>query len=500
MAKANTSVERSENEPLSALELPAAPAVAIDTRDVALDNIQQLRNIRPHFQGIESLAETMHVQGLLEPCCVRPAREDAEHAKAFELVYGYRRYLAAESLGWSTLRCEVREVSDEDMRRQIIIENFQRDDLTPVGVARAMYELKYSVFPPLTNAEVARQLGCDPSQVSHLLTMLIKLAPPRAEGAPPLAHEVAKQRVASMSTSTEADNVVPAPAPAPSDEGEGTQAEEDVDEGAKELDPSANMPLQESATTQGSGPLVMPGDPQGEDETPPELDILALVDAGTISASTAEIIASLDTREDHEQLTKLVLRHGWGAKKAAAWVRDSKKSEIAHAADDEELGPVEMINIADVTPLQSLRLRVDVTDEEIERIVLYAQLRNGMDQEMLDFIAERLGYQYESLWEYVSLLSDDEVAELKRRMAVRYVCAAHRFFALEPSLKDALGLPEDADNDVQRQAVEAAALALPGQLVDTLDLDGDEEPTDEDDPDMLEREDLEDFDEGEGDE
>jgi ParB-like chromosome segregation protein Spo0J len=456
MAKSKSGEEEDApaNEPLSALDLPAAPPVPIDTRDIPLTEIQQLVNIRPNFRGIEGLAETMHTEGQLEPCRVRPTPEGAVHGRPFELVYGYRRYLAAESLGWPSLRCEVHEVPDENLRRQLIIENFQREALSSLGEAKAMYELKYTASPPLSNAEVARQLGCDPSQVSHRLTMLIKLAPPRPEGAPLRAHEIAEQKALA----------------APEEGVDSAAATEDHEASESELDPAANTPLAEApkggsglAVVTPPGPLVLPGDLHGDDEAPPELDILALVDAGTISASTAETIASLDTREDQEQLTRLVLRHGWGVKKASAWVRDSKRSEAAHAADEEEIGPVEMIGIADVTPLQSLRLRPDVSAEQIERIVLYSQLRNGMDQEMLDFIAERLGYGYEALWDYVSLLSDDEVAELKRRMAVRYVSAAHRFFALESSLKDAFGIPEDAADDAQREAASAAALALPGE-------------------------------------
>ena len=58
------------------------------------------------------------------------------------MVVGYRRHLAARSLGWETIRCEVRDVPDDRKRRQLIIENFQREDLSPVAQARAMYGLK----------------------------------------------------------------------------------------------------------------------------------------------------------------------------------------------------------------------------------------------------------------------------------------------------------------------------------------------------------------------
>jgi len=465
-----TDHEETEPEgPLSAFDLPAAPRVPLDTRDIPVHDIQLLRNLRPQHHGIEGLAETMHTEGQLQACVVREAPPGAEHDKPFELIFGYRRHLAAQSLGWDTIRCEVRDVPNENMRRQLIIENFQRENLSPVAEARAMYDLKYSEDPPLSNAEIARQLGCDPSQVSNRLGMIIKLAPPRPADAPPLAHELAAKHEARPAIEEDEDDEMPELDNESSEPSTGDETHSSEDE------MSASVPEEEpeevhAASSPGGG-LALPGDDlpaeTGDNEEKPPLDILALVDNGTISASTAEVIASLDTRTDQEQLTKLVIRHGWSVKKAAAWAREAKRDDLEQASEDEALGPVEMLRMEDVVPLQKLRLRSDIEPSTIERIILYMQLRNGMDQEMLDYISERLGYSYETLWDYVSLLEDDQVLELKRRMAVRYVTAAHRFFSLEPTLKDSLGVPEDTDDEEGLAAAEAD-LALPGLDDDAL--------------------------------
>jgi len=434
-AKQAKKKDKEDEERLSALDLPAAPTPPLDLRNVPMADIEPMDNIRPAHHGIEGLAETMHAEGQLQPCVVRPAPADAKHQRQFELVFGYRRYLAAKSLGWETLQCAVRDVPNERKRRQLIVENFQRDELSDVAEARAFYELKYSHEPPLSNAEVARLLGCDPSHISHRLKMLINLSPPRPDGSAPYPHELQANK---------------------------------GEEGAPARDMSA--------------PLSLPGDLNTE---PPDgkkgntLDILSLVDDGALSASTAEVIASLDNRRDQEQLARLAIRHDWGVKKAAQWARESKKEDLIKASDSEELGPVEMLQIEDVTDLPRLRLK-EVQDEEVEKIVLYGQLRNGMDQEMLDYISEEMGYSYEGLWDYVRGLSSEHVSELKRRMAIRYITAPHRYKSLEPSLLDDLGVPEGQADEADLRLASEASTTLPGS--DDLGLNelGDEPEEDED--------------------
>ena len=108
----------------------------------------------------------------------------------------------------------------------------------------------------------------------------------------------------------------------------------------------------------------------------------------------------MDSREEQEKLTKLVLRNDWGVKKAAEWARGVKRNDIESATDDaDQMGPLAMLDMVDVMPLQTLRLRPDITESEIARLTLYMQLRNGMDREMLDYISEHFQFSYETLWE-----------------------------------------------------------------------------------------------------
>lgn len=402
--------EADEKAPLeSALDLPGAGPVPLDVRDIPLDEIAELENIRPTYHGIEGLAETMHLEGQLQPCLVRPAPEDATHGKPYELIFGYRRKRAAEYLrergieGWETLRCEVREVEGQGQLAKTIVENFQREELSPVAEARAMLALKHSQDPPLSNAEVARQLGCDPSHVSHRISMLIGLALPeqRAKALPEamLEHERKERKAESGS----------------------------VEERAEEAKVSHELDL--DAEPQPSGEL------EKAEEQKPRVDILEMVDRGEISASAAEVIASLDDREQQEKLAVLTKRHGWSVKKVASWAADVKEHKLDEGLDA-DLGPVEMVQIEDAVEMPRLVPRSNLSEGELERLNVYILLRNGMDREVLDYLEEEKGYPYERLWDYVRALDPDEVAELKRRLIYRYIGAAHRFHSWEASLRE----------------------------------------------------------------
>lgn len=388
------------------LQSPGADPVPLDVRDIPLDEIGETENIRPAYHGIEGLAETMHLQGQLQPCVVRPSPEEATHDKPYELVCGFRRRRAAEFLrekgvsGWDSLRCEVRDIPDNQRIRQTIVENYQREELGDVAEAKAMRMLKFSSDPPLSNVEVARELGCDPSHVSHRLKIL-ELELPK-----------------------------PAPVIEPI---KGEEGELPVDDAPATETAAVDNAVDVNAET--------PAEAQAEPEKEP-LDILDLVDKGKISASAAEVIVSLDERDDQEKLAELIVRNDWGVKKASNWARNVKEKTL-DPGEDRKLGPVEMLEISDVVPMTRLRPRDDLNESDVARIVLYALIRNGMDREMLEYLDVEMGVAFNQIWDYVAALSDANVAILTRRMALRYVGAAHRWFSLEPTLKDMLGAPEE---------------------------------------------------------
>ena len=81
------------------------------------------------------LADSMAANGLLQPITVRP------DADGFEIVAGERRYRAAMLLKWQEIPAIIRKVSDEQMLEIQILENLQREDVSPLDEATAFASL-----------------------------------------------------------------------------------------------------------------------------------------------------------------------------------------------------------------------------------------------------------------------------------------------------------------------------------------------------------------------
>ena len=116
-------------------------------------------------EALEELTRSVRAHGVVQPVVVRPVGEDR-----YELVAGERRWRAAQGAGLATVPAVVREVSDKVALSIAIIENIQREDLTPLeearGVARLVEEFS------MTHREVAEAVGRSRPAVSNLLRLL----------------------------------------------------------------------------------------------------------------------------------------------------------------------------------------------------------------------------------------------------------------------------------------------------------------------------------------
>jgi ParB/RepB/Spo0J family partition protein len=430
-----------EESPTSAFDLPSSEPRLIETKQILLEDIAELANIRGVYHGIEGLAETMHLDGQLQACWVRPAKPDAEHGRSYELIFGYRRKRAVELLcereveGWDSLRCEVRDVPDGEELTKIIVENWQREAPSPVAEAKAMMALKESQDPPMTNTEIARQLGCDPSQISHRLSLL-SLAMPEEESPAELE---ASDNDSQEPLSSSVDNTI----------------------NASSIVPVIDQDNQQQASKEKTGTEK----PTKKGKEKKKVDILQMVHDGEINPSTAEVIAGIDNREEQEQLALLSKKHDWSVKKATAWAKKAKEHRLDEGSDA-EMGPIEMVTVDDVVDLPSLNVRNDLSAAEIKQVTLYILLRNSMDREVMDYLEIKMGVPFSSYWLYVRGLKEDQVQELINRMTIRYIGAAHRFSDIEPELKDDLGAPEDQPSDILNQdlSLPAAQIAEDRQL------------------------------------
>ncbi|KTR59873.1 chromosome partitioning protein ParB [Exiguobacterium indicum] len=121
---------------------------------------------RTVFDGdrIEELAVTIAEHGLLQPIVVR------KQGTGYEIIAGERRYRAVRSLGWETIPAIVKEMTDETTASLALIENLQREDLTPIEEAEA-YE-RLLALQDITQEVLARKLGRSQSTIANKLRLL----------------------------------------------------------------------------------------------------------------------------------------------------------------------------------------------------------------------------------------------------------------------------------------------------------------------------------------
>src|SRR5699024_2170477 len=85
-------------------------------------------------EKIVELAQTIHTHGMIQPIVVREI--DDPHKK-YEIIAGERRYRAVVHLGWETIPAIIRQMNDKETASVAVIENLQREELTPIEEAQA---------------------------------------------------------------------------------------------------------------------------------------------------------------------------------------------------------------------------------------------------------------------------------------------------------------------------------------------------------------------------
>jgi ParB family chromosome partitioning protein len=115
-------------------------------------------------EKIESLAESIRKDGLLQPVIVRRVGDE------YELVMGERRIQAARLAGVPAVPAVLRDVADIDTLRLALVENLQRENLNPLEIAEA-YRILTESFG-LSMVELAEFLGKDRSTVTNTMRLL----------------------------------------------------------------------------------------------------------------------------------------------------------------------------------------------------------------------------------------------------------------------------------------------------------------------------------------
>lgn len=115
--------------------------------------------------ALQELADSIKVQGLVQPIIVKPIDHDR-----YEIIAGERRWRAAQMAGLDRVPVVVRQADNQATLAMALIENLQREDLNPietaVGLKRLMEDFE------LTQQAVADAVGRSRAAVSNLLRLL----------------------------------------------------------------------------------------------------------------------------------------------------------------------------------------------------------------------------------------------------------------------------------------------------------------------------------------
>ena len=116
-------------------------------------------------EALESLAESIRQNGILQPLLVRRKGDGI-----FELIAGERRFRAAKLANLSSVPVIVRNSKDDESTILALVENIQRQDLNPMEEAKAYTQLIEEFG--LTQEMVAEQVGRERSSVANILRLV----------------------------------------------------------------------------------------------------------------------------------------------------------------------------------------------------------------------------------------------------------------------------------------------------------------------------------------
>ena len=121
---------------------------------------------RKEFDGekLDELAQSIKENGIIQPIIVRQSP-----VIGYEILAGERRYRASLLAGLTSIPAVVKQLSDQEMMIQSIIENLQRENLNPIEEARAYESLVDKGF---THAEIADKMGKSRPYISNSIRLL----------------------------------------------------------------------------------------------------------------------------------------------------------------------------------------------------------------------------------------------------------------------------------------------------------------------------------------
>ncbi|WP_342599599.1 ParB/RepB/Spo0J family partition protein [Psychrobacillus sp. FSL H8-0483] len=115
-------------------------------------------------EAMKDLSESIKEHGVLQPIIVR------KKGSKYEIVVGERRFRASQKVSLDLIPAVIREFNDQQMMELAILENLQREDLTPIEEAEAYQNLMEHLN--LTQEQLAFRLGKSRPHIANHLRLL----------------------------------------------------------------------------------------------------------------------------------------------------------------------------------------------------------------------------------------------------------------------------------------------------------------------------------------
>jgi ParB family transcriptional regulator, chromosome partitioning protein len=144
-------------------------ANATEYRNVSLSLLSESKTKpRRVFEdaALKELASTIRTQGVLSPLLVRPVTENG-----FEIVFGARRYRAAQLAEQETVPVRIKQMTDAEVIEAQLIENLQRRDVHPMEEAQGFRALLDLEEPKYSIEQIAVRTGKNASYIAGRLKL-----------------------------------------------------------------------------------------------------------------------------------------------------------------------------------------------------------------------------------------------------------------------------------------------------------------------------------------
>ncbi|EAC7885018.1 ParB/RepB/Spo0J family partition protein [Listeria monocytogenes] len=144
----------------------------VDTNEETVQNIA-IKDIKPNpyqprkifdTKAINELRDSIKIHGVLQPIILRNTD------KGYEIVVGERRYRAAKEAKLKEIPAVVRGLTEEEMMELSVIENLQREDLSPLEEAESYQFLMKKLG--LTQAKLAERVGKSRPYIANFVRLL----------------------------------------------------------------------------------------------------------------------------------------------------------------------------------------------------------------------------------------------------------------------------------------------------------------------------------------